>query len=38
MVETIRFLTERGVPVMAHVGLTPQAITTIGSFRAQGAR
>jgi 3-methyl-2-oxobutanoate hydroxymethyltransferase len=36
MVETIRFLTERGVPVMAHVGLTPQAINTIGSFRAQG--
>jgi len=36
MAETIRFLTERGVPVMAHVGLTPQAINTIGSFRAQG--
>jgi 3-methyl-2-oxobutanoate hydroxymethyltransferase len=36
MAETIGFLTERGVPVMAHVGLTPQAINTIGSFRAQG--
>lgn len=36
MAETIRFLVERGVPVMAHVGLTPQAINTIGSFRAQG--
>ncbi|HMF26834.1 MAG TPA: 3-methyl-2-oxobutanoate hydroxymethyltransferase [Pseudolabrys sp.] len=36
LAETIRFLTERGVPVMAHVGLTPQAINTIGSFRAQG--
>jgi 3-methyl-2-oxobutanoate hydroxymethyltransferase len=36
MAETIRFLTERGVPVMAHVGLTPQSINTIGSFRAQG--
>jgi 3-methyl-2-oxobutanoate hydroxymethyltransferase len=36
MAETIAFLTERGVPVMAHVGLTPQAINTIGSFRAQG--
>src|SRR5574338_96011 len=36
MAETIRFLAERGVPVMAHVGLTPQAINTIGSFRAQG--
>jgi 3-methyl-2-oxobutanoate hydroxymethyltransferase len=34
--ETIAFLTERGVPVMAHVGLTPQSINTIGSFRAQG--
>lgn len=36
MAETIRFLVERGVPVMAHVGLTPQAINTLGSFRAQG--
>jgi 3-methyl-2-oxobutanoate hydroxymethyltransferase len=36
MAETIRFLTERGVPVMAHVGLTPQAINVLGSFRAQG--
>ena len=36
MAETIRFLAERGVPVMAHVGLTPQAINAIGSFRAQG--
>jgi len=36
LAETIRFLTERGVPVMAHVGLTPQSINTLGSFRAQG--
>ncbi|MPZ57546.1 MAG: 3-methyl-2-oxobutanoate hydroxymethyltransferase [Rhizobiales bacterium] len=36
MAETIAFLVERGVPVMAHVGLTPQSINTIGSFRAQG--
>jgi 3-methyl-2-oxobutanoate hydroxymethyltransferase len=36
MAETITFLVERGVPVMGHVGLTPQAINTIGSFRAQG--
>jgi 3-methyl-2-oxobutanoate hydroxymethyltransferase len=36
MAETIAFLTERGVPVMAHVGLTPQAINALGSFRAQG--
>jgi 3-methyl-2-oxobutanoate hydroxymethyltransferase len=36
MADTIAFLTERGVPVMAHVGLTPQAINVLGSFRAQG--
>jgi 3-methyl-2-oxobutanoate hydroxymethyltransferase len=36
MVETIAFLAERGVPVMGHVGLTPQAINALGSFRAQG--
>ena len=36
LAETIRFLAERGVPVMGHVGLTPQSINTIGSFRAQG--
>jgi 3-methyl-2-oxobutanoate hydroxymethyltransferase len=36
MAETIAFLVERGVPVMGHVGLTPQSINTIGSFRAQG--
>ena len=32
MAETIAFLTERGIPVMAHIGLTPQAINTIGGF------
>ncbi len=36
LAETIAFLAERGVPVMGHIGLTPQAINTIGSFRAQG--
>jgi 3-methyl-2-oxobutanoate hydroxymethyltransferase len=36
MAETIGFLVERGVPVMAHVGLTPQSINVLGSFRAQG--
>ena len=36
MAETIAFLTERGVPVMAHVGLTPQSVNALGGFRAQG--
>ncbi|BAT59055.1 3-methyl-2-oxobutanoate hydroxymethyltransferase [Variibacter gotjawalensis] len=36
MAETIAFLSERGIPVIAHVGLTPQAINTLGSFKAQG--
>ncbi len=34
--DTIEFLTSRGIPVMAHIGLTPQSIHTIGSFKAQG--
>jgi 3-methyl-2-oxobutanoate hydroxymethyltransferase len=36
MAETIRFLAERGIPVMAHVGLTPQSVNSLGGFRAQG--
>lgn len=36
MAETIRFLTERGVPVMAHIGLTPQAVNAIGGYKVQG--
>jgi 3-methyl-2-oxobutanoate hydroxymethyltransferase len=36
MAETIRFLAERGVPVMAHVGLTPQSVMALGGFKAQG--
>lgn len=38
MAETIRFLSERGIPVMAHVGLTPQSINMLGSFKAQGRK
>jgi 3-methyl-2-oxobutanoate hydroxymethyltransferase len=34
--ETIRFLSDRGVPVMGHVGMTPQAINSLGSFKALG--
>jgi len=36
MAETVAFLAERGIPVMGHIGLTPQSINTLGSFRAQG--
>lgn len=36
MADTVRFLVERGIPVMGHVGLTPQAINTMGGFRVQG--
>lgn len=36
MAETIRFLTERGIPVMAHIGLTPQSINVMGGFKVQG--
>ncbi len=36
MAETVRFLVDRGIPVMGHVGLTPQAINTLGSFKARG--
>ena len=36
MAETIRFLVERGVPVMGHVGLTPQHVHRFGGFRPQG--
>src|SRR5579859_6680747 len=34
MAETIHFLTTRGIPVMGHIGLTPQSINALGSFRA----
>jgi 3-methyl-2-oxobutanoate hydroxymethyltransferase len=36
MAETIRYLSERGIPVMSHIGMTPQSINTIGSFSPRG--
>ena len=36
MAETIRFLVDRGIPVMAHIGLNPQSINVLGGFKAQG--
>jgi len=38
MAETIHYLSERGIPVMAHIGLTPQSVNTLGGYRAQGRR
>ena len=34
--ETIRFLVARGIPVMGHVGLTPQAVNALGGYKVQG--
>ncbi|CUH87043.1 3-methyl-2-oxobutanoate hydroxymethyltransferase [Phaeobacter sp. CECT 5382] len=36
MASTIRFLVARGIPVMGHVGLTPQSINTLGGYKVQG--
>ncbi|MDZ4201602.1 MAG: 3-methyl-2-oxobutanoate hydroxymethyltransferase [Gallionella sp.] len=36
MAETVRFLTERGIPVCGHLGLTPQSVHQLGGYRVQG--
>ncbi len=36
MADTIAFLTDRGVPVLAHVGLMPQQVNTHGGYRSRG--
>jgi len=36
MAPTIRFLADRGIPVLAHIGLKPQLVNALGGFRAQG--
>jgi 3-methyl-2-oxobutanoate hydroxymethyltransferase len=36
MVETIEFLTDRGIPVCGHLGLTPQSVHQLGGYRVQG--
>lgn len=36
MAETIHYLVDRGIPVMAHIGLTPQSINVLGGFKTQG--
>ncbi|MGO4869425.1 MAG: 3-methyl-2-oxobutanoate hydroxymethyltransferase [Roseiarcus sp.] len=36
MAPTIRFLADRGIPAMAHIGLTPQAVNALGGYRVQG--
>lgn len=36
MVDTVRFLVERGIPVCGHLGLTPQSVHQLGGFRVQG--
>jgi 3-methyl-2-oxobutanoate hydroxymethyltransferase len=36
MAETVAFLTTRGIPVMGHIGLTPQAVNVLGGYNARG--
>ncbi|VUD53323.1 3-methyl-2-oxobutanoate hydroxymethyltransferase [Thalassocella blandensis] len=36
LAETVQMLTDRGIPVCAHIGLTPQSVHKLGGFRVQG--
>ena len=36
MAETVTFLTKRGIPVCAHIGLTPQSVHQLGGYKVQG--
>jgi 3-methyl-2-oxobutanoate hydroxymethyltransferase len=36
MVDTVAYLVERGIPVCAHIGLTPQSVNTFGGYKVQG--
>lgn len=36
MAETVNFLIQRGIPVMGHIGLTPQAVNVLGGYNARG--
>jgi 3-methyl-2-oxobutanoate hydroxymethyltransferase len=36
MAETVRALTDRGIPVIGHLGLTPQSVNALGGYRVQG--
>src|SRR3989337_2469899 len=36
MAQTVEFLVQRGIPVMGHVGLTPQAVNVLGGYGARG--
>jgi 3-methyl-2-oxobutanoate hydroxymethyltransferase len=36
LADTIAFLSQRGIPVMAHIGLMPQQVNTMGGFKSQG--
>lgn len=38
LVDTVKFMTERGIPVFSHLGLTPQSVHRLGGFKVQGKK